>query len=222
MAILGCWAREAESAERSHSGNRAAVRGHEHGMAMLRCWSGAAPPSPWDGAAERDLVARARSEPAAFGRLYRLHAPAILAHVRRRVGESHAAEDLVAEVFLCALAELPRYRDRGIPFRHWLYGIAARRVGRWARRQGRREVELDSDPVDPAAPDSVDVERVRRALLGLPPRFQSALTLFYFHDLDVEQIARVLRCRPGTVKSRLARGRALLARRLAPHTRGRS
>ncbi len=57
--------------------------------------------------------------------------------------------------------------------------------------------------------------RVQRCLRAIAPRFQSVLALHYVEGLSVDEVARTLRCRPGTVKSRLARGRAALAAELA-------
>ena len=68
-------------------------------------------------------------------------------------------------------------------------------------------------------PDIVDdrVEPMRCALLALPLAFQTALSLHYYEDLSVEVIAEIMNCRPGTVKSRLSRGRELLRRKFTKH-----
>ena len=165
-------------------------------------------------AQEQALVERARTDRLAFGELYRQHSRAIHGHVLRRVRDPHAAEDLVAEVFLHALDRLPKFEQRGIPFRHWLFGIAARRVGLWLRSRPRESGPLDQETSGAVEESTVDGERVRAALATIAPRYQSALTLFYFHDLSVAEICKILRCRPGTVKSRLQRGRAILERKL--------
>jgi len=178
-----------------------------------------AAPWPDDGRAESSreaaLVERARTEVEAFAALYRTHHAAIARYVRRRVGDEHLAADLVAETFLAALESLGRYRERGLPFRAWLYRLASSRIDRWARR--RRLVALLPLVEEPAvAEDSADPEltRARRALLALPPRYQTVLSLHYLEGLGVAEIGLTLGCRPGTVKARLARGRARLRFRL--------
>ena len=57
---------------------------------------------------------------------------------------------------------------------------------------------------------------MRRAILALPLSIQTALTLHYFEDLSIDAIATIMNCRPGTVKSRLSRGRELLRIKLTP------
>ncbi len=165
-----------------------------------------------------------RADRAAFVALYRQHYALIVRYVARRVGDRHAVDDLVGEVFLAALRGLPGYRDRGLPVRAWLYRIATTTVNRWARRQRRWSLRRPLDAVrelaartgaPPVESDRrFDAEQVRRALGSLPVRYQAALALHYLEGLGVEEAALALGCRPGTVKSRLARGRAALRRRL--------
>ena len=172
------------------------------------------PAPPSDG----DLVLRARADPDAFAQLYRRHHPAIARYVRRRVGEGEVARDLVAETFLAALESLHRYRDRGLPFRAWLYRLATSRVNRWARRKGRlvwRELEREPHARDPEEGSGESAELARAALLALPPRYQTVLALHHLEGLSVEEVAAALGCRPGTVKARLSRGRERLRRILA-------
>ncbi len=69
---------------------------------------------------EAELIERARHDRDAFARLYRNHYAGVLGYLYRRTGDSHAAEDLVSEVFISAMQGLPRYQHRGTPFRYWL------------------------------------------------------------------------------------------------------
>lgn len=180
----------------------------------------AAPPED-----ERALVARARRDPEAFAALYRRHYPAIARYVRRRVGEEATAADLVAETFLVALEHLPRYRERGLPFRAWLYRLATSRVHRWLRRRALLHVlHLEGEPAARGGERGGEsgggsAALVRDALLSLPARYQGALTLHHLEGLSVEEVAATLGCRPGTIKARLSRGRERLRRRLAGHER---
>jgi RNA polymerase sigma-70 factor (ECF subfamily) len=170
-------------------------------------------------ALEAELVARARTDPGAFAALYGLHHAAIARYVRRRVGDAHLASDIVAETFLTALEELHRYRERGLPFRAWLYRLASSRVNRWVRRRGPRALSITGEEAareERSSPRHA-VEIARRALLALPARYQTALALHYLEGLSVEEIATALGCRAGTVKARLSRGRERMRRLLAPH-----
>ncbi len=170
---------------------------------------------------ERDLIQRARRDPEAFAELYRSNYDLIAGYIRRRVGDVHAADDLVADVFLTAMRSLPRFRYRGIPIRAWLYRIATNLVNRWAKRRHRghamfvefsatRNVE-SSDPAD----GRIDVEQARAAMMALAPKHQAVLALHYLEGLPLEEVAFVTGRRIGTVKSRLSRAREALRERLS-------
>jgi RNA polymerase sigma factor (sigma-70 family) len=170
---------------------------------------------------ERELVERAQRNREAFAVLYRRNYAALARHLYRRTGDVHATEDLVSDVFLTALRSLPRYRYRGVPLRFWLLRIATNVANRWARRQRRGAIaSLEAGRRDAACPRSVsreegaDVERAQCALLTLPPRYQAVLSLHYLEGLAVRDVAAILGCRAGTVKSRLARARDALRQRL--------
>jgi RNA polymerase sigma-70 factor (ECF subfamily) len=186
----------------------------------------AAGPAPADAeAAEAALVERARREPQAFAELYRMHYSAVGRYLFRRTGDAHATEDLLSEVFLAALRGIGGFRSRGIPFRYWLLRIATNAANREAARRGPELRPLESAAGAAAAPDPIlgnphldDRQRaVLSALRTLGAKHQSVLSLHYLQELKIEEIALVLGCRPGTVKSRLARARAVLAARIRTH-----
>ena len=171
---------------------------------------------------ERQLVERAQRDPQAMTALYRLHCQSIYGYVLRRVGNSHDADDLTAEVFLSMVRGLPKYRWRGAPFRAWLYRLATNEVNRWAKRRKRMAIRPASDshheqPAQPLADSSHDADLIHSALLTLAPKFQSVLALFYLEELPIAEIALVLRCREGTVKSRLSRGREMMRKFIERH-----
>ena len=167
---------------------------------------------------ERSLVERAKRDRKAFALLYRSHYRSIAGYIYRRVGDVHTTEDLVADVFTAAMQALPRYRHRGLPVRAWLFRIASNRVNRWVRRQRRRamapltgdEAACEAQPAD--GPSRLD--DARAALLTLPPKYQTALALHYLEGMPIAEVALATGCRVGTIKSRLARGRDALRRRL--------
>jgi RNA polymerase sigma-70 factor (ECF subfamily) len=77
----------------------------------------------------------------------------------------------------------------------------------------------DCSPVGTAAPrpvaeDAIGVEHARTALLSLRPKHQAVLALHYLEGLSLEEVAAVIGCRVGTVKSRLSRARVALRDRL--------
>ena len=170
---------------------------------------------------ERGLIERSATDPAAIGALYRRHYPAIARYIRRRIGCSHDAEDLIAETFVGMVKYLPRFRVRSVPFRSWLYRLATTQVNRWTRRRRRaaiRELSARAQELashgDDDGEKGIDRDGVHLALMSLPPRFQAVLSLHYMEGMCVEEIAEVLQCAPGTVKSRLARGREKMRQQL--------
>jgi len=89
---------------------------------------------------DKAWVARAKSDPNAFGQLYELYVDRIYNYVYYRVGNVHDAEDLTSRTFYRALSHLDAYQDRGVPFSAWLYRIAHNLVANWHRDRGRRPV----------------------------------------------------------------------------------
>src|SRR3989442_12843308 len=73
---------------------------------------------------ERLLIEAAQKDPSRFAALYENNFERVYAFVVRRVRDRHEAEDLTAEVFQHALANLSRFEWRGVPFAVWLYRIA--------------------------------------------------------------------------------------------------
>jgi RNA polymerase sigma-70 factor (ECF subfamily) len=101
---------------------------------------------------EQTLVSQAIDGDAdAFGELYTRHLDAIYRHVYFRVAEVQLAEDLTEEVFVRALAALPKYEPQGHKFSSWLYRIAQNLiVDHYRRHSSRPEVE-DRDMGDMVA-----------------------------------------------------------------------
>ncbi len=166
-------------------------------------------------AEELRQIESAKRDPQAFAALYRRHCSAITRYLYRRTGDRHATEDLVSEVFLAALRYLPRYRHRGLSIRSWLYRIATNSANRWSRRNRLPCAPLPvggiADPVDDSEPST---ELAQWALLQLPPKHQTVLALHYLEGMTIDEVAAVIGCRSGTVKSRLSRARETLKRRL--------
>lgn len=162
---------------------------------------------------ERALIAAARSDPRAFGELYQRHYAAIGGYIYRRVGNPAVTEDLVADVFTRALDKLSFFRWSGVSFRFWLLRIATNAVNGWVRRAARERSALKARAetlVSSSASDSpaaTQADAVQRALLRLAPQHQAVLALHYLEGLSLGEVARILGCRLGTVKSRLARAR---------------
>ena len=118
------------------------------------------------------------------------------------------AEDAVGQAVLQAWQSLDRLRDKGA-VRPWLIRIAVNCAYAQRRKQGK-VVYLDDLPQEPTAPPPARCDGLWEAVCALPPERRVAVALFYYEDMSVEQIAKVLGVPQGTVKSRLSRARKQL------------
>jgi RNA polymerase sigma-70 factor (ECF subfamily) len=135
---------------------------------------------------------------------------------RRLTGNDADAADAAQEALLAIVRGLPRFDERA-SFSTWTYRVATNAALDELRRRRRRPVPtlttaaLDTAPgteIDHAVATRLDVDA---ALATLPPEFRSAVVLRDLCTLSYEEIAAVLEVPPGTVRSRIARGRAALA-----------
>jgi RNA polymerase sigma-70 factor, ECF subfamily len=130
------------------------------------------------------------------------------------------AEEMAQEAFLRAYRALAQWHKDAI-FSTWLFALATNLYRSELRRIPARNVPLQdvAELADARASDGglEDWDRdrvVRRAVLALPAKYREALTLFYFHEMDVPAAAHSLGLPEGTVKARLFRGRELLRGKL--------
>lgn len=127
----------------------------------------------------------------------------------RSVLDSDAdAEDAVGQAVLQAWQSLDRLRDKEAAG-PWLVKIAVNCACSQRRKRGR-VVYLDDLPQEPAAPQPRRYDGLWEAVSALPRSRRAVVTLFYYEDMTVGQIAKCLGVPAGTVKSRLARARTQL------------
>jgi RNA polymerase sigma-70 factor, ECF subfamily len=147
-------------------------------------------------------------EPAAFEELViELERP-LLYYVAKLVGDQNLAFDVLQEVWLRAFRQIKRLSEPA-SIRAWLYrmahGVAIDRIRQDSSR--RRIEQTKAETIDEAAeppdfgPD--DVAMVHRALDELEVAHREVLVLSFLEDLSTAEVASVLDCPPGTVKSRL-------------------
>lgn len=169
---------------------------------------------------DADLVAAAQSgDRDALDALLRRHHDRIHALARRLTGNDADAADATQEALIAIVRGLPRF-DQRAAFGTWAYRVATNASLDELRRRARRprpdpDALLDvaaaaSDPADIAGA-RVDVDA---ALATLPVEFRAAVVLRDLCALDYAEIADVLDIPAGTVRSRIARGRAHLAEHL--------
>ena len=144
------------------------------------------------------------------------------------------AEDLVQEAALLAYRAFGSFQ-RGTNFKAWFFRILTNAFYSRHRRDKHEKANLSTEEVpalylysrtteaampgaesDPATAilDRLDTERVGEALDRLPEEYRAVATLYFVDDLSYQQIAEVLECPVGTVRSRLHRGRRVLQKAL--------
>lgn len=167
------------------------------------------PPDP-------ELVRRSlRGDQAAFGQLVERHQKRVYNVCLRMMGRPEDAADATQDVFLTALRKLSGFRGASA-LSTWLHRIAVNTCYDALRRRSR-EVLVDEPLTEPApSPDpsgAADARiDVQRALLRVPEDFRAVLGLHDVAGLPYEEVAEILGAPVGTVKSRLHRGRVILAR----------
>lgn len=160
---------------------------------------------------------------AAFTALYGRWQGPIYRFALRMSGREALAEDVVQETFMAVVHGMPGYDPGRGSLPGWLFGVARNQLLRRLRRERTfRPLDDEGAATDPAAPDDVfaevaerrELERLRRAVLSLPEHYREALVLCGLQGLSYEDAAEALGCAIGTVRSRLSRGRELLAARM--------
>jgi RNA polymerase sigma-70 factor (ECF subfamily) len=152
-----------------------------------------------------------------------------------RLTRNHAeAEDLVQDAALLAYRGFDSF-ERGTNFKAWFFRILTNAFYSRHRKEKHDRANLSTEDVppmylyartaesglqgqesDPAASimDRIDTEQVTEALESLPTEYRVVATLYFMEDFSYQQIAEVVGCPVGTVRSRLHRGRRMLQKAL--------
>ena len=166
----------------------------------------------------------------AFETLYDRRQGGIFRYALRMTGSQSIAEDVTQEVFLSLIRDHSDYQSSRGTVKSYLYGMARYRVLRRLQRE-RMHVSLDAtegaadetfaaalrsdhDPFRELAHEEV-VGLVRQAVLSLPEHFREVIVLCYLQEMNYAEAAEIIGCPIGTVRSRLARARALLLSKLS-------
>lgn len=185
---------------------------------------------------DRELIERFKAgDHSAFDTLAERYAGRAYQIAYGVLGAREDAEEVAQDVFVRVHRALPKFRGDS-EFTTWMYRIAmnlARNRYRWNKSRGsQRTLSLDAPlegkdggegtfelPESRQGPDEVALTaeleaRVAKELQNLPPLYREALVLRNVDELSYENIASLLGCKLGTIKSRIARAREELRRRL--------
>jgi RNA polymerase sigma-70 factor (ECF subfamily) len=156
-------------------------------------------------------------QPEVFAHLYDRYAADIHRYVTRRLG-FEVADDVTSETFLVAFRTRKRFDTAAASARPWLYGIAAKLIGRQRRSEVRMlkaYARTGCDPVAESWAEHVDSRVVAQgmqqelsgALAGLSAGDRHVLLLVAWADFSYQEVADALEIPLGTVRSRLNRAR---------------
>lgn len=180
-----------------------------------------------------ELVRRVQGgDKRAFDALFLRHQHKIAGLISRYVRDREDVADLVQEVFIKAYRALPRFRGDSA-FYTWVFRIAINTSKNYVASRGRRPAEANIDIEDAEHLDGGDLLRdaddpesemsrdqlaqvISAALSALPEDLRSAVTLREFDGLSYEQIAEIMDCPVGTVRSRIFRAREAIDEKMRP------
>lgn len=174
---------------------------------------------------EKDLIKRAKKDPAVLKSWYEDHYPKIFNYILHRVGVIQVAEDITSEGFFKVFKYLPLFQWRNISLLSWTYKIATNEISSYFRKNKYKPISLeqllenkgievrdDTDPQQELAEAEAILEQhqeflqVRKKITKLPLKYQNVITLRYFENKKVKEIAEILGKKESTVSSLLCRG----------------
>ena len=169
----------------------------------------------------------AAGDAAAFAELFRRRRGDVYRFALHMTGSPAAAEDIAQDVFMTVMRDAGRFEPTrgGVPA--WLCGIARNFIRRkFERDRGLQALSLDDGGPDPDIPPVVEdplgdltraerIDILKRAITSLPLRYREVVVLCDLQEVSYADAAMTLGCAIGTVRSRLHRGRALLAAKVA-------
>lgn len=182
---------------------------------------------------DQELVRRIkRGDRSAFDLLFVRYQHKILSLVGRFFSDPEEIEDIAQEAFVKAFRALPNFRGESA-FYTWLYRIAINTAKNHLAVRSRRPAGVDIDVEDAQLLDGAHALRdgegpeaslardqlaaeIERGIAGLPDDLRSALALREFDCLSYEQIAAIMECPVGTVRSRIFRARETIDQRIRP------
>lgn len=174
-------------------------------------------------------IQESQKDPEAFRHLFNKYYNTIFNYVLRRTCNSSSAQDITANTFLKALDNIKKFKWKGISFSAWLYRIATNEIYQYHRKT-KRTVTLSPEHIANIRGDSSSesalleteeaivknkqFQRIHSAISSLEPKYQTVITLRYFENFTIREIADILKMSANTVKTHIRRGIIQLKERL--------
>ncbi len=163
---------------------------------------------------EAQEIQKAKSDHRYFGVLYERYFEQMYRFIFKRVsGNEEVAGDLTQQLFMKAMANLPKYEDRGLPFSAWLYRIAQNEVNMFFRSQKKNySVEINDRQLlgilEEATDEAVsqeDLDQLIRVINDLETEQADILELRFFQEMSFKEIADIYNISEANAKMRVYR-----------------
>lgn len=158
-----------------------------------------------------------------FEKVYNQHYHTIFNYCLRRTGDFDVSRDITSETFLKAYLNLPKFEWKGIPILNWLYRIASNEIKLFFRTkqyqarlvqniymdnlvQNQALISMERQKAQEEMERHQKFLKVQKVVQQLPEKYQEIISLKYFEQLTIKEIAVILKKKEGTVKSLLSRG----------------
>lgn len=172
---------------------------------------------------ETGLSTQIKEDPATFRELFRLYYKPIFGYVFRRTGNFDDTADIASETFFKAFKAVPKFTDKGVPIKVWLYRIATNEVNLYFRGQKNYHKLFERGAMENPELFQAYLQEDRQILESeltrhqqfldlleqlntLPVKYQEVIALRYFEGKDNPEIAAILNIKESTLKSLLSRG----------------
>ena len=168
---------------------------------------------------EKDLVVEVQNgDIQAFEQLFDLYKLKALRTVYSLVRDKDVSEDIVQEVFVLCYTSIKKLENPE-HFKTWFYRILTRTTWRYMKKESKlipvdeifKKIEYSNENSSLEKLEKKESsELIYQEILKLKPKLQTTLILYYYNDFSVREIAQIMDCLEGTVKSRLYTGRRKL------------
>ncbi len=174
---------------------------------------------------EAQLLKDIQDDPQHFGQLYAVFHDKIFGYVYRRTTDYDAAKDITAETFLKAYVNIGQFKWRNISIQYWLYKIATNELNKYfnshkyvpqSLNRIQEEYGIDITDHSNAETDNIrlqhDLEkhqefvRINEIIRTMDTKYQDVISLRFFEQKSIKEIAIILNKKEGTIKSLLSRG----------------
>ncbi len=171
------------------------------------------------------LIKEIQMDPRKFGYLFDLYYKPVFGYIYRRTMLYDESHDIAAETFLKAFLAFPDFRYRGVPISAWIYRIAGNEINQYFRKLKYQPESLNrllenNETISASFYRSDDMRiimeeelhkhqefiLIQKSIKTLEIKYQEVISLRYFENKNIKEIANIIGKKEGTVKSLLSRG----------------